>query len=187
MSKAHRYDPDININYQHLGEHYGIAIVPARAAEPKDKAKVENAVGCVERQILAPLRHHTFTSLVEMNIAIQKRMKDFNNQSFQKMKTSRRELFETIDKPALKPLPPHRYQYAEWKKAKVNVDYHFVLEDNYYSVPFKYIHAQIELRVTGKTIECFFKSQRIAAHARTYKKYQHSTLAEQFIGRINAI
>jgi transposase len=178
VSKAHRYDPDINVNYQHLGEHYGIAIVPARAAEPKDKAKVENAVGCVERQILAPLRHHTFTSLVEMNIAIQKRMNDFNNQSFQKMKTSRRELFETIDKPALKPLPPYRYQYAEWKKAKVNVDYHIVLDDNYYSVPFKYIHAQIELRITGKTIECFFKSQRIAVHARTYKKYQHSTLAD---------
>lgn len=178
VNKAHRYDPDINANYQYLGEHYGIAIVPARAAEPKDKAKVENAVGCIERQILAPLRHHTFTSLTEMNMAIQKRLIDFNNQSFQKMKTSRRELFESIDKPALKPLPPHRYQYAEWKKVKVNVDYHFVFDDNYYSVPFKYIHQKIELRISGNTIECFFKNQRIAAHARIYKKYKHATLAE---------
>jgi len=178
VSKAHRYDPDINVNYQHLGEHYGVAIVPARAAEPKDKAKVENAVGCIERQILAPLRHHTFTSLVEMNIAIQKRLVEFNNQSFQKMKTSRRELFETIDKPALKPLPPGRYQYAEWKKVKINIDYHFVSDDHYYSVPHQYIHHRVELRVTSKTVECFYKSQRIAVHARSYAKYRHTTSAE---------
>lgn len=178
VTKAHRYDPDINVNYQHLGEHYGVAIVPARAAEPKDKAKVENAVGCVERQILAPLRHHTFTSLAEMNIAIQKRLAEFNNQSFQKMKTSRRELFEIIDKPALKPLPSSRYQYAEWKKAKINIDYHFVLDDHYYSVPHQYIHHRVELRITSKTVECFYKTQRIAAHARNFAKHRHTTLAE---------
>lgn len=74
VQKTHRYDPDINANYQHLSEHYGFAIVPARVAQPKDKAKVENAVGCVERQILAPLRHHTFTSLWEINEAIRKRL-----------------------------------------------------------------------------------------------------------------
>lgn len=118
VSKAHRYDPDINANYQHVGEHYGFAIVPARAAQAKDKAKVENAVACVERQILAPLRHMTFTSIAEINAAIKSGLAAFNRKSFQKMKTTRLQLFETVDKPALKVLPEEPYQYAEWKLAK---------------------------------------------------------------------
>jgi transposase len=178
VTKAHRYDPDINANYQHFAEHYGVAIVPARAAEPKDKAKVENAVGIVERQILAPLRHLTFTSIGEINVAISKRLTTLNNQSFQKMKTSRHELYKTIDKPALKPLPPHRYQYAEWKRAKIHIDYHFVFDDHFYSVPHQYIHQEVEIRSTAKSVECFCKSQRIAAHARSYKKYGFTTLIE---------
>jgi hypothetical protein len=134
-AKTHRYDPDINANYQNFSEHYGIAIIPARVVRPKDKAKVENAVGCIERQILAPLRHVTFTSIGEINAAIEPRLAVFNSQSFQKMKTSRRELFETIDMPALKPLPRERYQYGDWCKARINIDYHFVFDNHYYSVP----------------------------------------------------
>ncbi|MBX3709534.1 MAG: IS21 family transposase [Gammaproteobacteria bacterium] len=178
VTSAHRYDPDINTNYQHLGEHYGIAIIPARAAEPKDKAKVESAVSIVERQILAPLRHYTFTSIGEMNAAIAKRLVKLNDQPFQKMKTSRRELFESIDKPALKPLPPTRYQYAEWKRAKIHVDYHFVFDDHYYSVPYQHSRHVVELRATAKTIECFYQSQRITTHTRSYKKYGFTTLSE---------
>ena len=178
VTRAHRYDPDINANYQHMGEHYGIAIVPARAAEPKDKAKVENAVGIVERQILAPLRHITFTSLGEINAELSKRLTKLNNQSFQKMKTSRRELFETIDKPALKPLPPHRYQYAEWKKAKIHIDYHFVFDEHFYSVPHQHSRHAVEIRASSKMVECFYKGQRIAAHIRSYKRYGYTTLPE---------
>lgn len=176
VSKAHWYDPDININYQHLSEHYGIAIVPARVGEAKDKAKVENAVGIVERQILAALRHMTFTNIGEINEAINQRLIVLNNQSFQKMKTSRRELFENIDKPALKPLPAERYQYAEWKKAKIHIDYHFIFDDHYYSVPYQYIHHAVELRATTNTIECFYQQKRIAAHVRSFKKYGFTTL-----------
>jgi transposase len=175
VSKSHRYDPDINQNYQYLGEHYGFAIVPARAATPKDKAKVENSVKCIEMQILALLRHYTFTSLTEINTAIKKPLADFNNKSFQKMKVTRHELYMTLDKPELKPLPSEPYQYAEWKKATINIDYHFVFDDHYYSVPYKYIHKLAEIRATGKTIECFYKSERIATHARSLKRYGYST------------
>lgn len=178
VKKAHRYDPDINQNYQYLGEHYGFAIVPARAAEPKDKAKVENAVGWVERQILAPIRHQTFTSLFGINSEIKKRLTVIHHQSFQKMKVSRQELYETIDKPALKPLPIEPYQYAEWKKASINIDYHFVFSDHYYSVPHVYIHKSVEIRGTAKTVECFYKGQRIALHPRSFKRYGYSTLSE---------
>lgn len=176
--KAHLYDPDINPNYQALGEHYGFAIVPARAASPKDKAKVENVVGCVERQILAPLRDHTFTSLSEINEAIASRLEKFNAQPFQKMKTSRLALYESLDKPALKPLPLERYQYAEWKKAKVNIDYHLAYEDHYYSVPYPYIHQPVEVRATNHIVECFFKNKRIAVHVRSYRRYGYTTLPE---------
>lgn len=178
VTKAHRYDPDINVNYQHLCEHYGIAIVPARAAAPKDKAKVESAVSIVERQILAPLRHVTFTSIGEINAAIAKHLSALNNQYFQKMKTSRRELFEQLDKPALKPLPPSRYQYAEWIKAKIHVDYHFVFNHHFYSVPYQYVRHAVDIRATAKTVECYCRNQRIAIHARNNKRYGYTTLKE---------
>lgn len=178
VTKAHRYDPDINPNYQHLCEHYGTAIVPARAATPKDKAKVENAVGIVERQIMAPLRHRTFTSLAEINAAFKEGLKKLNTQLFQKMNTSRAELFDTIDKPALKPLPLNRYQYAQWKKAKVAMDYHISFEEHFYSVPYRYLRQNIDIRATAKTVECFFKQQRIASHSRSYERYRYTTLTE---------
>ncbi len=178
VTKAHRYDPDINPNYQHLCEHYGTAIVPARAMSPKDKAKVENAVGIVERQLMAPLRHRTFTSLAEINVALKEGLKKLNMQPFQKMKTSRDELFQTVDKPALKPLPLARYQYAQWKKAKVALDYHINFDEHFYSVPYQHIRQTIEIRATGKTIECFLKQQRIASHIRSYDRYRYTTLTE---------
>jgi transposase len=178
VTKAHRYDPDINANYQHLSEHYGFAIVPARASEPKDKAKVENAVGWVERQILAPLRHRTFTSIAEINAAIKPLLEKINRQPFQKMKTSRFELFESIDKPALKALPNMVYQYVEWSKAKIHIDYHFVFKDHFYSVPHNYIHREVDLCTTSSTVECFYQGKRIAAHARSYARYQFTTLSE---------
>lgn len=178
VTKAHRYDPDINPNYQHFSEHYGVAIVPARAAMPKDKAKVENAVGCIERQILASLRHMTFTSIAEINDAIKTRLEAFNSQSFQKMKTSRRELFESIDKPALKPLPPERYHYASWSVARIHIDYHFEFDHHFYSVPYRYIHHKVDIRATGKMVECFYQGERIAAHIRCYQPYKFSTFKE---------
>jgi hypothetical protein len=178
VTKPHRYDPDINANYQHFSEHYGFAIVPARVRAPKDKAKVENAVGCVTKQILAALRHITFTSVGEINAAIKPRLIALNNQSFQKMKTSRSELFKNLDKPALKPLPLERYHYAEWVNAKIHIDYHFVFDNHYYSVPYQYIHHAIQIRATSKTVECFYQEKRIAAHARSHVRYGFTTLKE---------
>lgn len=178
VTKAHRYDPDINANFQHMSEHYGFAIIPARVREPKDKAKVESAVGIITKQILAALRHNTFTSIGEINQAIKPRLAALNSQSFQKMKTSRRELFETIDKPALKPLPPNRYHYAEWVNAKVHIDYHFVFDDHYYCVPYQYIHQPVQIRASAKTVECFYQGKRITAHARSHVRYGFTTLVE---------
>lgn len=178
VKKAHIYDPDINQNYQNFSEHYGVAIVPARVRAPKDKAKVENAVGHVERQILAAFRDRTFTSLYEINTAIRERTTPINNNRMQKMDVSRRELYETLDKPALKALPTEPYQYADWNKAKINIDYHFIFDNHFYSVLYKYIHQSVEIRASSKTIECFHQGQRIATHVRSFKKYAYTTLTE---------
>jgi hypothetical protein len=135
-------------------------------------------VGIVERQVLAVLRDRTFTGIAEINAAIKPLVDKINTQSFQKMKTSRRELFETIDRPALSSLPSERYQFAEWKKAKINIDYHFIFDEHFYSVPWKYIHKSVEIRSTAKTVECFHQGERIAAHARNNKRYGYTTQEE---------
>ncbi len=178
VCKAHCYDPDINPNYQYFSEHYGVAIVPARVRKPRDKAKVEAAVKFIENQILAPLRHCTFKTLGEINTEISLLLKIFNNRDFQKLPGSRVSQFELLDKPALKPLPLERYQYAVWKKARVNIDYHVTFENHHYSVPYRYIHKEVFLRVTATTLECFYKQDCIALHQRCRRPYVYSTLHE---------
>lgn len=169
ITKAHRYDPDINLSYQHFSEYYGVAILPARTAKPRDKAKVENAVLCVERQLIAPLRHRTFTSLFEINHALQLALKDYNNKSFQKLEGSRLSFFQNIDKPALKPLPLQPYEWAEFRQAKVHIDYHIVYDHHYYSVPYRLIGQVLRVRATTSLIECFHQLTRVAQHRRVYR------------------
>ena len=137
VSKAHRYEPDINPTYQDLATHYGVAIVPARVRRPRDKAKAEVAVQVVERWILAALRHRQCFSLAELNRAIRALLETLNNRPFKKLPGTRRALFEQLDKPALRPLPVEPYEYAEWKQARVHIDYHVEVHGHYYSVPMR--------------------------------------------------
>ena len=158
--------------------HYGTVIIPARVAKPKDKAKVETAVKIAEMWILAALRNHTFFSLEELNKAVAAKLIEFNNRKFKKMEGSRRSLFETIDKPALKPLPIQAYEYAEWKKATVNIDYHITVDDHHYSVPYQLAKEHVDVCFTAATVEILFKNKRVASHVRSYEKWRHTTLAE---------
>ena len=178
VSKASFYDPDINPTYLDMANHYGTAVIPARVRKPKDKAKVEVAVQVVERWILARLRNRQFFSLRQLNQAIAKLLEDLNNKPFQKLPGSRKSAFESMDRPALNPLPSQAYQFAEWKKATVNVDYHIEVDRHYYSVPHTLIKKKIDVRITNNTIECFYKSKRVASHIRSYHKGRHSTVKE---------
>ena len=178
VSKASFYDPDINPTYLDMADHYGTAVIPARVRKPKDKAKVEVAVQVVERWILARLRNRQFFSLRQLNQAIAKLLEDLNNKPFQKLPGSRKSAFESMDRPALNPLPSQAYQFAEWKKATVNVDYHIEVDRHYYSVPHTLIKKKIDVRITNNTIECFYKSKRVASHIRSYHKGRHSTVKE---------
>ena len=177
VSKAHRYEPDVNPTYQDMASHYGVAILPARVRKPRDKAKVESGVLVVERWILAALRHRQFFSLTELNTAIGELLEKLNTRPFRKLSGCRREHFEQLDRPALKPLPAQRYVYAEWKQARVHIDYHVAIGGHYYSVPYTLIKKAVEVRITRNTVECFHRGNRVASHRRSYAKGRHTTVA----------
>jgi len=139
---------------------------------------VESAVLVAERWILASLRNHTFFSVGELNRAIAKKLQEFNDSKFQKMDGSRQSRYESIDRPALKPLPSVPYQYAECRKVRVNIDYHVEVDSHYYSVPYQLRKEQVEAWITTTTVEILFKNRRVASHRRSYEKYKHTTLTE---------
>ena len=178
VSKAHRYEPDINPSYRDLAEHYGVAVVPARARKPRDKAKAEVGVQVVERWILAALRNRQFFSLDELNRAIAVLLERLNARPFKKLPGSRQTAFDALDRPALRPLPEQPYVYAEWKKARAHIDYHVEVDGHYYSVPYQLVKKQLEVRLTARTVECFHANQRVASHLRSMHKGRHSTLTE---------
>jgi len=152
-------------------------VIPARAAKPRDKAKVEVGVHVVERWMVARLRHHTFVALAEGNAAIGDLLPALNARPFKKLPGSRQSLFETLDRPALKPLPAQPDEYAEWKRARVNIDYHVEVEGHYSSVPSALVKQQLEVRVSARVVELFHKGTRVASHLRSRLQGRHSTVA----------
>jgi len=178
ITKACYYEPDINPTYLDMANHYGTVVIPTRVRKPKDKAKVETGVQVVERWILARLRNCQFFGLHQLNQAIAGLLTELNQKPFQKLPGCRKSLFEDLERPALKPLPVCPYQYAEWKKARVNIDYHIEVERHYYSVPYQLIQKQLDVRLTPTTIECFYKNKRVASHIRGYRPGHHTTVKE---------
>jgi len=178
VSRPCRYEPELNPTYQDLAVHYGVAVMPARVRRPRDKAKVEVGVQVVERWILARLRHRTFFSLAELNQVIRELLGPLNERPFHKLPGSRRSLFESLERPALRPLPAQRFTYAEWEKVRVHVDYHVEVDGHYYSVPYQLVSQQLDARVSAKTVECFAKSKRVASHLRSFRRGAHTTQTE---------
>ena len=166
VTTAHRYDPEINRTYADLARHYGAVVIPARVATPTDKPKVEVSVQIAQRWVLAALRHRTFFTLADLNAAIRERIDVINDRPMKVVGVSRRALFEQLDRPALKPLPASRYELAEWKACRVNIDYHVEVDHNFYSVPYPLVHEGVEARFTQLTVEVFFNGRRVASHAR---------------------
>jgi transposase len=178
VNRACRYEPDLNRTYHEMAQHYGVAVMPARPGKPRDKAKVENAVGVVERWILAALRHRRFFAIAELNEAIAELLDRLNNRRFRKREGTRASLFNDIDRPALQPLPAERYIMAEWKTVRANIDYHVEIDRHYYSVPYQLAGQQLEARYTATTVELFHGGKRVASHARSSVAYRHTTIHE---------
>ena len=171
VTRPHRYEPDVNATYQEMAAHYGVAVIPARSYKPRDKAKAEAGVLLAERFIMARLRNRRFTSLGEANLEIGRLTRWVNERPFKKLEGSRSRLFDELDRPALSPLPATRYEFATWRRAKVNIDYHVEVraDRHYYSVPHRLVGEEIELRLSSSTVEVFHKHRRVASHVRAYR------------------
>jgi len=172
-----RYEPAINRSYQELATHHGAVVIPARPRKPRDKAKVESAVLVAQRWILARLRNRTFFDLAELNEAIWELLDELNGRPMQRIGKSRRELWEQLDRPALKPLPSSRYELGEWKWCRPNIDYHIDVEHHPYSVPYQLRNEDVEARYTASVVEIYYKGNRVASHIRRYDR-RPSTIAE---------
>ncbi|MEK7376368.1 MAG: IS21 family transposase [Candidatus Margulisiibacteriota bacterium] len=178
VTKACRYEPEINPTYAEFARHYGVAIFPARPYQPKDKSRAENGVKLAKRWLLARLRNRIFHSLDELNAAIFELLEIFNSKKMKKFNKSRKELFEELDKPNALSLPLSRYEYAQWKQAKVQFNYHVSFEDHYYSVPYTLIHKVVDMRASGGIIEILHKGERVCSHQISYYKNRYTTVKE---------
>jgi transposase len=166
VTAASRYEPGISRTYQDMATHYGTAILPARVRKPRDEAKVEVAVQVVQRWVLARLRHRRFFSLAELNGAIRELIIDLNNRPMRHLGTSRRALFDALERDALLPMPQTPYAYAEWRRCRAGLDYHVEVYGHFYSVPYCLMREVIEARITDQTIELFHNNDRVACHLR---------------------
>ncbi len=178
ITRACFHEPMVNRTYADLARHYGTAILPARPHHPKDKAKVEVGVQIVGRWILARLRNRRFFSLAALNEAINGLLADLNDRTLRGWGRSRRQLFDDLDRPALIGLPDEPYEYAEWKRCRVNLDYHVEIAKHYYSVPHGLARQEVEARITGRTVEIFLRGKRVASHLRSTLAHRPTTVAE---------
>jgi transposase len=178
ITKACFYEPAVNRTYAEMAAHYGTAIVPARPGKPRDKAKVEVAVQVATRWIAAKLRNRRFFTLFEINAAIRELVTQLNARVTRHLGSSRRALFDEIERPALKPLPVEPYLYAEWKECRVGFDYHIEVEHHYYSVPHALLREQVWVRIAAHSIEVFHRGNRVAAHLRSSSDRRHTTVRE---------
>lgn len=178
VTVADRYEPALNRATAEFANHYSTVILPARPRKPQDKAKAEAGVQVVERWILARFRHRSFFSVAEFDAAVAELLPALNNRPFKKLPGCRRDAFALLDAPYLRPLPASLFVLADWKKARVNIDYHVEYDDNYYSVPHALVRQEVELRITDCTIEVLPKSKRVASHGRSYRQGHYTTVSE---------
>lgn len=178
VTVANPYEPELNRATQEFADHYGTVILPARPRKPQDKAKVESGVQVVERWILARLRHRQFFSVTELDAAVAELLPVLNTRPFKKLPGCRQDAFAKLDAPYLRGLPVTRFVLAEWKRARVNIDYHVEFDGHYYSVPHALVRQEVELRITRSTVEVLARQRRVASHPRNPRKGGYSTVAE---------
>ncbi len=165
--KCHLYDPDLNPGYAQLASDYSTAVVPARPEHPKDKAICEGLVKILMRYVRFRYRRRRFTCLFEINQALSECRERINERRHSRFGVSRRERFETVERAALKPLPPHEVDCGEWKDAKLHADCYVYVEGDYYSAPHIHRHKNLRIKISENQVEIFLKLERLAIHPRS--------------------
>jgi transposase len=178
VTRACLYEPETQRTYEELAQHYGTTVFPARPSHPRDKSKVEVGVQIAQRWLLARVRNEVFHSLGQLNARLRDLLLDLNGRVMRRYGKSRRELFEQMERAALRPLPVVRFEYAEWRRARVNIDYHIAVDGHLYSVPYRLVHEEVEARVVSDALEIFHRRTRVAAHRRSYLKGGFTTLTD---------
>lgn len=180
VTKADKYEPDINPEYYDFARYYQTVILPARSRHPKDKALVEGAVNIVYSWIFAKLRDRVFYTLKELNIAIWQELEKYNDRPMQRLKMSRKELFSETEKGILKPLPNSLYEIKKFSRLKVQFNYHIYLsaDKHYYSVPYEYRGRQVDIVYSDTNVEIYCRNMRIACHKRDRKVNGYTTIKE---------
>jgi len=171
-----------------MAKHYGVAIVPTRVYKARDKAPAEKGVQIAERRIIAKLRHRQFHSFTELHEAVREQMGVVNQEPFKQLPGNRLTLFEEIERPELRPLPPTRYEFADWKQVKSSMDYHVQYDYHFYSIPYLHAGKQMVVRATSNIIEVFCDHERIASHIRNYSnRDRYTTLPEHMPSNHRAV
>lgn len=169
----------VNGEYGRFAEHYGAAVVPARARRPRDKAVAESTVGLVERWVIAPSAEMTFYTLEEFNEFCLERVRWLNARPFSAREGSRDSVYEAEERPRMQPLPAERYEMCEWRSCKVAPDYHVTVDYMRYSVPFGLIGSQVDVRLSDSRVTVMSGGGAVAEHRRLRgRKGQYSTLVE---------
>lgn len=169
----------VNARYQQLADHYGTAVVPARAGKPRDKAAAENAVNVVNKRVIGYLEDEVWTSLSELNDAIEQRVDEINHDLVRADDTTRWQRFEAEERSLLSPLPDARFEEVEWKELKAGRNYHVTADSQRYSVPYQLAGRLLRVRLTSSRVTVFDDTQIVCEHARLWgRKGRYSTLPE---------
>ena len=189
VQKPNKYEPDINPEYADFARHYRTTILPARPNCSRDKALVEGTVRIIYNRIFAQIRNRIFHSLEELNLAIWQELEKHNNKPMQILNTSRRELFNQMEKASLKPLPAEKYVIRNFKSLKVQFNYHIYLSEDkhHYSVPYRYRGKQVSVIYTHSIIEIFYKNRRIAFHKRSRSPNGYTTIKDHMPSHHRAV
>lgn len=172
------YNPRFNMVFEEMADYYDCSIVSARVRKPKDKAKAESSVSVIQRWIVARLRKVIFYSVQEANAAIRKLLEQVNDKIMKHVGKSRRELYDSVEKSALKPLTKERFSPRLTERQKVANDYHIHYNRRYYSVPYKYINEYVTLIVSDRFLCIYHNNNLIANHLLLASAMGKSTIKE---------
>ena len=165
--------------YQQMAGHYGTAIVPTRVRKPRDKAAVESAVNTVNKRVIGYLAEEVWTTLAELNDAIDERVHEINHDIRRADGTTRFQRFTEEEAPVMAGLPDEVFEQVEWKQSKVGRNYHVTVDYQHYSVPWTLAGQLLRVRLTGTRVTVFDGQQVVAGHARKHgRKGQYSTSPE---------